>query len=83
MKVLIEQAAVFPALTLRVYLVVPGILLALAGGTFTLQGLGVVGPSSSFMYQSTTWIYDGVAALVVGLVLIVGGLWKGRSQRAG
>ena len=63
---------------MRFYLLVPGILLALAGGTFALQGLGVVGPASSFMYQSTTWIYDGLLVFVVGLVLIVGGLWKRR-----
>ena len=68
---------------MRVYLLVPGILLLLAGGTFALQGLGIVGPSSSFMYRSATWIYDGVAVLVVGLLLIVGGLWKGRGPKAG
>ena len=37
---------------MRLYLVVPGILLALAGFVFTLQGLGIVGPTSSFMFQS-------------------------------
>ena len=83
MKVLIAMGALSPVLALRVYLLVPGILLALAGGTFMLQGLGVVGPSSSFMYQSTTWVYDGVAVLLVGLVLMVGGFWKGRGKQAG
>lgn len=57
---------------------VPGALLALAGAIFTLQGLGVVGPSSSFMYKSDSWIYDGVGILLVGVVLLVGGFLKRR-----
>ena len=67
---------------MRLYLVVPGILLALAGLIFTLQGLGMVGPTSSFMFQSTTWVEQGLAVLVLGLLLTFGGLWLGRSKRA-
>jgi hypothetical protein len=62
---------------LRLYLVIPGILVALAGAVFTLQGLGMVGPHSSFMFQSTTWIYDGLVFFILGLLLTLGGLWKG------
>jgi hypothetical protein len=65
---------------LRFYLVIPGILLALAGLVFTLQGLGIVGPTSSFMFQSTTWIYEGLAVFFVGLLLTLGGLWKSRPK---
>jgi hypothetical protein len=65
---------------LRFYLVIPGILLALAGFVFTLQGLGIVGPTSSFMFQSTTWIYEGLAVFFVGLLLTLGGLWKRRPK---
>jgi hypothetical protein len=65
---------------LRLYLLIPGILLALAGLVFTLQGLGIVGPTSSFMFQSATWIYEGLAVFFVGLLLTVGGLWKGRPR---
>jgi hypothetical protein len=65
---------------LRLYLLIPRILLALAGLVFTLQGLGIVGPTSSFMFQSTTWIYEGLAVFFVGLLLTVGSLWKGRPK---
>jgi hypothetical protein len=68
---------------LRLYLLVPGILLALAGLVFTLQGLGIVGPKSSFMLQSTAWIYDGLAVLLVGLLLTVGGVWRSRPKTSG
>jgi len=65
---------------LRFYLIVPGILLSLAGAVFTLQGLGIVGPPSSFMFKSTTWIYDGLALFFIGLLLDVAGLWLGRPR---
>jgi hypothetical protein len=68
---------------LRLYLLIPGILLALAGLVFTLQGLGIVGPKSSFMFQSTAWIYDGLAVLLVGLLLTVGGVWRSRPKTSG
>lgn len=44
-----------------------GILVAVAGGVFTLQGIGVLG--GSFMSGSATWAVIGVALVVVGLVL--------------
>jgi hypothetical protein len=68
---------------LRLFLVIPGILLALAGAVFTLQGLGIVGPTSSFMFQSQSWIYSGLALFIVGLLVTVGGVWKGRPKAAG
>jgi hypothetical protein len=66
---------------LRLYLVVPGVLMALAGFVFTLQGLGTVGPISSFMFQSSAWIYQGLAVLFVGLLLSIAGLRKGRPKK--
>jgi len=68
---------------LRLYLLVPGVLLALAGLVFTLQGLGIVGPKGSFMFQSTAWIYDGLAVFLVGLLLTVGGVWRSRPKTGG
>jgi len=62
---------------LRWYLLVPGFLIALAGGIFTLQGMGIVGPTSSFMYQSPSWIVQGLVALVLGMVLIAVGAFTG------
>jgi hypothetical protein len=47
-----------------------GGLFAASGLVFTLQGLGIVGPGTSFMFKSTTWIYQGIIILVGGLVLI-------------
>jgi hypothetical protein len=68
---------------LRPYLLIPGILLALAGFVFTLQGLGIFGPPSSFMFKSTTWIYEGLAVFFIGLLIAVGGLWKSRPKKSG
>ncbi len=58
-------------------------MLAVAGFIFTLQGIGMVGPASSFMYQSTTWVYQGVAILFVGLLLILAGIWRTRPKADG
>lgn len=74
------EAAAGSAERLRYYLLVPGILLALAGVVFILQGEGVVGPTSSFMFQNSSWIYQGFAILVLGLVLVVGGVLKGHRK---
>jgi hypothetical protein len=68
---------------LRFYLLIPGILIALAGFVFILQGNGIVGPTSSFMYQSSTWIYYWIVFFLLGLLLIVGGLWKRRPKTSG
>jgi hypothetical protein len=68
---------------LRLYLVVPGILLALAGFTFTLQGLGMVGPPSSFMFQSAVWVEQGIAIFLLGVLLTAVGVWKGRAKMKG
>lgn len=44
-----------------------GIVLAVAGGVFTLQGIGVLG--GSFMSGSATWAVIGIALVVAGVVL--------------
>jgi hypothetical protein len=59
-------------------LILVGVLLLLAGIVFTLQGMGIVGPQSSFMYNNPTWIYQGVAAALVGAFIVIGGLVIGR-----
>ena len=46
----------------------------LAGFVFVLQGMGIVGPDSSFMFNNPTWIYQGVAVMAVGLLALGGGL---------
>jgi hypothetical protein len=66
---------------MRLYLVLPGILVALAGLTFTLQGLGMVGPPSSFMFQSGVWVEDGLVVFILGILLMVVGALKGRAKK--
>lgn len=44
-----------------------GILIAVVGGVFTLQGIGVLG--GSFMSGSGTWAVIGIVMVVVGVVL--------------
>ncbi len=53
-----------------------GFLLVLAGATWTLQGIGVLGGSS--MSNDTTWAVIGPIVAVVGIVLIFVGA---RSRR--
>ncbi|GGT01011.1 hypothetical protein ACFFV7_31070 [Nonomuraea spiralis] len=53
-------------------LIVVGVLLALVGGLWTLQGLGVVG--GSVMSGNATWAVVGPVVLVVGVAVVVIGL---------
>jgi hypothetical protein len=45
------------------------VLLILAGGVFTLQGMNIL--LGSFMSGSTEWLYIGVALVIAGAVLLV------------
>jgi hypothetical protein len=47
-----------------------GAIFALSGLVFTLQGYGIVGPTSSFMFQSQTWIYQGIGILALGFAVL-------------
>jgi uncharacterized membrane protein HdeD (DUF308 family) len=44
-----------------------GILAAVAGGVFTLQGVGILG--GSFMSGSATWAVIGIALVIIGIAL--------------
>ncbi len=66
---------------MKLYLVIPGVLVSLAGIVFTLQGLGIVGPPASFMYQSGTWILYGAAIIVIGLVTLGSGFLIGSKKK--
>jgi hypothetical protein len=57
---------------MRKGLVIVGGLLALAGITFGLQGMGVLGGSA--MSGKTLWAVLGPAIAVVGVVLVASGL---------
>ncbi|MGH3149767.1 MAG: hypothetical protein ACRDOB_03425 [Streptosporangiaceae bacterium] len=60
----------------RVLLVVAGVLIAIVGIVFTLQGLGYVG--GSFMTGATTWAIVGPVMALAGLALITIGLFISR-----
>lgn len=64
-----------------VLLTLVGVLLVLAGSVFILQGMGVVGPQGSFMFNNPTWIYQGVAVVVTGILPLIGGLFLSRKRR--
>ena len=61
-----------------VIIVAVGLVAALAGLVWTLQGLGYVG--GSFMSGTTVWAVIGPIVVLVGLVLITLGL-RGRRAR--
>ncbi len=52
-------------------IVILGIILVLFGIIFNFQGQGIVGPESSFMYQSGDWIEYGIIISIVGVILIL------------
>jgi hypothetical protein len=60
----------------QIVLVLIGVVAAVAGLVFTLQGLGYVG--GSFMSGATVWAVIGPIVVLAGLVLITLGL---RSRR--
>ncbi len=56
---------------LRALLLALGVMLVLAGGLWTLQGLGLVmWPAQSFMLADRQWAINGVIAMLMGLALI-------------
>jgi hypothetical protein len=63
----------------QIVLVVIGLVAALAGLVWTLQGLGYVG--GSFMSGATVWAVIGPIVAIVGLVLITVGLRSRRRVR--
>ncbi|MBI5339127.1 MAG: hypothetical protein HZB45_15740 [Mycolicibacterium rufum] len=60
---------------MRIGLVVVGIVVALFGLLFTLQGVGAVGGSP--MSNTTTWSVLGPIIAIVGVVVAVAG-WRRR-----
>jgi len=61
-----------------VWITVVGLLVAVAGGIWILQGLNVI-VSDSFMTGDRTWVVIGAAAVVGGLSLS----WWGWTRRQG
>jgi len=65
---------------MRVSILIIGVVISLAGLTFWLQGLAVVGPPSSFMYKNPAWITNGMYILAFGITIIIIGTVIGRSK---
>jgi hypothetical protein len=65
---------------MRVSIVLIGILISLAGLTFGLQGLAVVGPPSSFMYKNPEWLTNGMYIFAFGVIVIIIGAVMRRSR---
>jgi hypothetical protein len=63
----------------QIVLVVIGLVAALAGLVWTLQGLGYVG--GSFMSGATVWAIIGPIVALAGLVLITLGVRSRRKVR--
>jgi hypothetical protein len=57
---------------MRIAIAVLGVLVALCGLLFTLQGIGVVGGSP--MSNTTTWSIAGPIIALIGLALAIGAL---------
>jgi hypothetical protein len=58
-------------------LITIGVVVALLGLLFTLQGLGVVGGSA--MSGSALWAVLGPIIAIIGIVLVAFGLRRGRT----
>jgi hypothetical protein len=51
-----------------------GILASIAGLVFTAQSKSIVGPESSFMYNSPQWTINGYLIFGLGLAIIFSGV---------
>lgn len=55
-------------------LIILGIIIIALGGIFHLQGKGIVGPESSFMYSNPEWITIGQEIAILGILFIGTGM---------
>jgi hypothetical protein len=62
----------------RIVFVVVGFIALLTGGVWIGQGLNLI--HGSVMTGDRTWFYVGIAAVILGLVLLVLGLRPGRER---
>ena len=63
-------------------LLVIGVLVALAGLTFTLQGMGYVGPVGGLMYNNPVWVTQGEITFVVGAIIAIAAIALNRRNPA-
>jgi hypothetical protein len=62
----VELATYAPRM--RTYALIIGVLAILAGGVWTLQGLGII--PGSFMSSNATWVIIGLATASAGIGLV-------------
>ena len=55
---------------IRITVIILGSIIFLSGILFHLQGHGVVGPESSFMYYNPEWITYGLQIVFIGLAIL-------------
>ncbi len=55
-------------------IVIAGLIVVGLGITFHLQGQGVVGPETSFMYSNPDWIGHGLSIAAAGFLMVAGGI---------
>ncbi len=60
-------------------MIIPGILIALIGGVWFFQGIGQL--LGSPMTNQPFWAVAGAIAVIVGIVLAVLGVRRGRTQQ--
>ncbi|MBM3897579.1 MAG: hypothetical protein FJ358_03525 [Thaumarchaeota archaeon] len=65
---------------MRLSIILVGILISLAGLTFGLQSMAVVGPPNSFMYKNPEWATNGIYIFAFGIVIIIIGSILRRSK---
>ena len=63
---------------MRIIFMAVGIVLALFGALWTLQGFGIA--PGTFMYKNPTWIVIGLVAVLIGLAIAVFWWRRGRSS---
>jgi len=63
-------------------IIIVGAIALIAGIIFHLQGRGVVGPESSFMYSNPEWITYGQEIAIIGIIILGIGIGLTVSKRA-
>ena len=52
-------------------IVIVGVIIVIFGNVFNFQGQGIIGPETSFMYQSDDWIDYGIVISMAGVILVL------------
>ncbi len=72
---------VFNKMRIGKAIVVIGAVVIIAGIIFHFQGQGTLGPESSFMHSNPEWITYGLEVVILGIGVIITGVWLTISKR--